>query len=111
MAVWIGHGAPGVCALGAAELLPPGLVFAICPGDGEATPVRCPGGGDAFGEAAPAGETAGAVAGELPGEVAATGAAGLAAPGGDGDSSGAGARAPMFARSWPIRIFPRNTGR
>ena len=121
MAVWIGHGAPGVCALGAAELLPPGLVFAICPGDGEATPVRCPGGGDALGEAALAGETAGAVAGELPGEgdvagaapgeVAATGAAGLAAPGGDGDSSGAGARAPMFARSWPIRIFPRNTGR
>ena len=51
MAVWIGHGAPGVCALGAAGLLPPGVVFAICPGDGEATPVRCPDGDDAFGGA------------------------------------------------------------
>ena len=88
------------------------MVFAICPGDGEATPVRCPGGGDAFGE------DAAAVAGELP-DVAGTAAseapvawaAGLAAPAGAGDSSGAGARAPMFARSWPIRIFPRNTGR
>ena len=72
----MGHGAPGVCALGATGLLPPGVVFAICPGDGEATPVRCPGGGDAFGEAALAGEVpgdaTGGVAGELPdeGEVA-----------------------------------------
>jgi hypothetical protein len=45
-------------------------VFAICPGDGEATPVPCPGGGDAFGEAALTGEAPGdavdAVAGELP---------------------------------------------
>jgi hypothetical protein len=68
----MGHGAPGVCALGATGLLPPGVVFAICPGDGEATPVRCPGGGDGFGEAALAGEVtgdaAGAVAGELAGE-------------------------------------------
>src|SRR4029077_20495120 len=73
-AVWIGHGAPGVCALGAAGLLPPGVVFAICPGDGEATPVRWLGGGDAFGEAALAGEVpgdvAGAVWGELPGDPA-----------------------------------------
>ena len=70
----MGHGAPGVCALGATGLLPPGVVFAICPGDGEATPVRCPGGGDAFGEAALAGEVpgdaAGAVAGELAGDPA-----------------------------------------
>ena len=126
-------------------------MFAICPGDGEATPVRCPGGGDAFGGAALAGEApsdaaaaiageladegdaacaageaalagelpgdaAGAVAGELPGEeggptFAEASAGELAAPAGAGDSSGAGARAPMFARSWPIRIFPRNTGR
>jgi len=65
----MGHGTPGVCALGAAGLLPPGVVFAICPGDGEATPVRCPGGGDAFGGAALPGEVPGdaadAVAGEL----------------------------------------------
>jgi hypothetical protein len=112
------------------------VVFAICPGDGEATPVRCPGGGDAFGEAALTGEVPGDaatnVAGELPGDAAgavpgeltgedggpafAEASAGeleTAAPwaAGDGDSSGAGARAPMFARSWPIRIFPRNTGR
>ena len=141
-------------------------MFAICPGDGEATPVRCPGGGDAFGEAALTGEVpgdaAGGVAGELPGDptgavpgelagedgglafpaasaggletaapcaagdgeaVCAPGeldvaapcaggaAAGPAPPPGDGDSSGAGARAPMFARSGPIRMFPRNTGR
>jgi len=101
-------------------------VFAIWPGDGEATPVGCPGGGDAFAEAALAGEVpgdaAGAAAGELPDDAA--DAVGGDAPGedggletaapwaaGDGDSSGAGARAPMFARSWPIRIFPRNTGR
>src|ERR1043166_7205662 len=123
-AVWIGHGAPGGCALGATGLLPPGVVFAICPGDGEATPVRCPAGGDAFDASETAGvEAAGAVAGELPGDGEATAGgeaaapcapaapAGLAAPAGDGDSSAAGARAPMFARSWPIRIFPRNTGR
>lgn len=161
----MGHGAPGVCALGATGLLPPGVVFAICPGDGEATPVRCPGGGDAPGEAALAGEVpgdaAGAVASTVAGELAAAGVlggelpgdpagavpgelagedggletaapwdagegetgcaaageaaapcpAGLAAATGVGDSSGAGARAPMFARSWPIRIFPRNTVR
>ena len=69
----MGHGAPGVCALGATGLVPPGLVFAICPGDGEATPVRCPGGGDAFAETPLAGEVpgdaAGAVAGKLAGEA------------------------------------------
>jgi hypothetical protein len=64
-------------------------VFAVCPGDGEATPVRCPGGGDASGELAMtvevpsdatgavagvlAGDAAGAVAGELAGEVACDG--------------------------------------
>ena len=61
----MGHGAPGVCALGAAGLLPPGIVFAICPGDGEATPVPCPGGGDAFCETALVGEVPGDGAGEL----------------------------------------------
>jgi hypothetical protein len=65
----MGHGAPGVCALGAAGLLPPGVVFAICPGEGEATPVRCPGGADAFGEAVLAGEVPGDAAG-VPGELA-----------------------------------------
>jgi len=109
----MGHGALGVCALGAAGLLPPGVAFAICPGDGEAMPVRCPGGGDAFGEPALAGEVPGAVAGGVPdeGDAACAGAGKAAALAGAGDSSGAGARAPMFARSWPIRIFPRNTGR
>jgi hypothetical protein len=40
-------------------------------------------------------------------------AAGLAAPGGGAGalSSSFGARAPTFARSWPMRIFPKNTGR
>src|SRR5215471_2875700 len=106
----MGHGAPGVCALGATGLLPPGVVFAICPGDGEATPVRCAGGGDAFGTGEPADELE---AGELAGEVAdgPGGAAGLAAPAAAGLSCGAGARAPIFAMSCPIRIFPRNTGR
>ena len=61
----MGHGAPGVCALGAAGLLPPGIVFAICPGDGDATPVPWPGGGDAFCETARAGEVPGDGAGEL----------------------------------------------
>src|SRR5215831_18681603 len=125
----MGHGAPGVCALGATGLLPPGVVFAICPGDGEATPVRCAGGGDAFGTGEPADELeAGELAGEPPtaagdacvdddvagaGEVAdgPGGAAGLAAPAAAGLSCGAGARAPIFAMSCPIRIFPRNTGR
>jgi hypothetical protein len=32
-------------------------------------------------------------------------------PVGEGLSSSFGARAPMFARSWPTRIFPRKTGR
>jgi len=65
----MGHGALGVCALGAAGLLPPGVVFAICPGDGEATPVRCPGGGDVFDTAG--GEVAaGVVPGDAPGAVA-----------------------------------------
>lgn len=80
----MGHGAPRVCALGAAGLLPPGVVFAICPGDGEATPVGWPGGGDAFGGAALAGEVpgdpAGAVAGELPDEGDAAPAGEAAAP-------------------------------
>src|SRR2546423_14035450 len=128
----IGHGAPGVCALGAAGLVPPGVVFAICPGDGEATPVRCPGGGDAFAEVEPPGELAAAAvaadglaafAGGVTGDAAAACAgggidavapcgAGLALVGGAGDPSPcAGARAPMSARSCPIRIFPRNTGR
>src|SRR5207247_3688043 len=151
--VWIGQGAPGVCAVDATGLLPPGVAFAICEGDGEATPVRWPSGGVAFGEDEAAGELcAGEVAGDLPGAVAGelafegggletaapcaasdcapgdarvegevTGAgevadgpgeaAGLAAPPGAGLSCCAGARAPMFARSCPIRIFPRNTGR
>ena len=75
-----------------------------------------------------AGDAAGVPGGELPGDPAAVAAGelagedgglepaapwtgGLAAPAGAGDSSGAGARAPMLERSWPIRIFPRKTGR
>src|SRR5215510_5633635 len=80
-AVWIGHAAPGVCALGAAGLLPPGVAFAICPGDGEAAPVGCPGGGDAFGEAVLAGEVPGDAAGARAGELPAGGEAACAAGG------------------------------
>src|SRR3954452_184979 len=70
-AVCIGHGAPGVCALGATGLLPPGVLFAICPGDGEATPVRCPGGaGDVCTRAEPAEEGEGDVARTVAGELA-----------------------------------------
>lgn len=93
----MGHGAPGVCAVGATGLLPPGVVFAICPGDGEATPVRCPGGagdvcttpeapGVGGGEVANtvagelAGDAAGVVAGELPDEGDVAGAAPAAGP-------------------------------
>ncbi len=71
----MGHGALGVCALGAAGLLPPGVVFDICPGDGEATPVGCPGGGDAFGGAALAGEVPGDAADAVAGEVLGAGEA------------------------------------
>ena len=94
----MGHGALGVCALGAAGLLPPGVVFAICPGDGEATPVRCPGGGDVFdtagGEVAAGvvpGDAPGAVAGEVPGDAAGAVAGELA--GEDGGLVFAGASA------------------
>jgi hypothetical protein len=62
-------------------------------GDGEAAPAAGPG-------LAPDGATLGA------GE-----ATGLAAPPGGGFSCSTGARAPTFARSWPMRIFARNTGR
>jgi hypothetical protein len=60
------------------------------------------------GDAADAGEGE-AAGGEL--ETAAACRAGLALPAGEGLSSSFGARAPMFATSWPIRIFPRKTGR
>ena len=46
-----------------------------------------------------------------PGEAAAACAAGLAPPAGEGLSSSFGARAPMFAMSWPMRIFPSKAGR
>ena len=51
-----------------------------------------------------------ALEGGGPGTAAPCGA-GLAPPAGEGLSSSFGARAPMFARSCPIRIFPRRTGR
>ena len=67
-------------------------------------------GGELAGD--PAAEAAGELAGEDGGlEAAAPWTAGLPAPAGAGDSSCAGARAPMLERSWPIRIFPRKTGR
>src|SRR5436309_1348037 len=66
----MGHGAPGVCALGAAGLLPPGVVFAICPGDGEATPVRCPGGAGDVCDTAGGEVAAGEVPCDAPGAVA-----------------------------------------
>src|SRR4029453_16371131 len=74
---------------------------------GEGDPVGLDVGDTGDGEAAPAG------AGLAP-DGAALGAgeaAGAAAPAGGGLSCSAGARAPMFAKSWPMRIFPRNTGR
>jgi hypothetical protein len=46
-----------------------------------------------------------------PEETAAPWGAGLAPPAGEGLSSSFGARAPMFARSCPMRILPRKTGR
>src|SRR5204863_5819988 len=77
------------------------------------------GGGDAValggGEPAFAGGLGFAPDGAAPGAGAppcgAAEAAGLGAPAGGTFSCSAGARAPMFERSWPIRIFPRNTGR
>ena len=93
----MGHGALGVCALGAAGLLPPGVVFAICPGDSEATPVRCPGGGDAFGGAVLAGEVpAGAVAGELAGDAGGA-VAGEVAGAGEAACDGGGLAFAVFA--------------
>ena len=66
------------------------MTFAICPGDGEATPVRCPGGaGDVCTAAAePADEGAGDVARTVAGELAGDAAA---AVGGElpGDPAGA----------------------
>src|SRR5206468_8847359 len=78
--------------------------------------------GDVAGELAGAGEPAfgggglgltpdGATLGAGAPPCGAGEAAGVAAPTGGGLSCSAGARAPMFAMSWPIRIFPRNTGR
>jgi len=52
-----------------------------------------------------------AEAATAPEETAAPCGAGLAPPAGAGLSSSFGARAPMLARSWPMRIFPRKTGR
>ena len=100
----MGHGATGVCALGAAGLLPPGVVFAICPGDGEATPVRCPGGGDAFGGAVLAGEVpAGAVAGELVGD-AGDAVAGEVAGAGEAACDGGGLAFAVFAAASAGRL-------
>src|SRR5215208_768346 len=106
-AVWIGHGAPGVCALGATGLLPPGVVFAICPGDGEATPVRCPGGaGDVCNSANLPGEAAGDSAAPAGGELA--GAAEVACvPGGPvaaTDGRGVGDAAAACAAGAPAGL-------
>src|SRR5438876_1595684 len=78
----------GEVACGAGEEL--GLCFAT----GEAADAAPCGAGEAAGLVPPAGDPAGA-----------------AAPVGEGLACSAGARAPIFARSWPIRIFPRSTCR
>jgi hypothetical protein len=54
----------------------------------------------------------GDAAGEAEGLESATPCgAGLGPAPGEGLSSSFGARAPMFAKSWPMRIFPKKTGR
>jgi hypothetical protein len=102
----------------AGGLAGPGLVGgfdAIAPGDVAATIA-----GEFEGDVADAVAGEGEVAGgglaafaeaTAPGEAAAPCGAGLAPPVGEGLSSSFGARAPMFARSWPMRIFPSETGR
>ena len=98
---------------------------AAAAGDFEAGGLAGPGLVGGFDAIAP-GDVAGAVAGEgevaggglaafaeatVPGEATAACGAGLAPPVGEGLSSSFGARAPMFARSWPMRIFASKTGR
>jgi len=90
----------------------PGLVGgfdAIAPGD-----VAAAAAGELAGEGDVAADSGGLPAfadATAPGEAAAACGAGLAPLVGEGLSSSFGARAPMFARSWPMRIFPRKTGR
>jgi hypothetical protein len=109
----------------------PGPAATVPPGKGELGEAAAAGLPSAFGAGEP-GEAAGAVAaaklagegepaeggglaaiGEAtaPEETAAPCGPGLAPPVGEGLSSSFGARAPMFARSWPMRIFPSKTGR
>lgn len=69
----------------------------------------------AFGALDP-GDVAGAAAGELAGEgegggLEAGAPCAVGEPVGGGLSCSAGARAPILAKSWPMRIFPRKTGR
>src|SRR6266540_7457868 len=89
---------------------------------GAAAPAASPSGGTSpaaspapRGGASAAGSPAGAPpfgAGDAAGLVPPLGeAAAAAAPAGEGLACSAGARAPIFAMSWPMRIFPRNTGR
>src|SRR6266550_3314863 len=110
---------------------PAGVAFAAAAGDGAVGGAFGPGLAGALG----AGEAGGAAAGPagegepvfgegglgLAPDGAAPGAdappctageaVGLAAPVDGAFSCSAGARAPIFETSWPIRIFPRNTGR
>src|SRR4029077_8416577 len=107
-AVCSGHGGPAAGGdATAAGLVPPAPGVA---GDFEGGELAGPGLVGGFDAIAP-GDVAAAAAGELAGEEDAACGAGLAPPAGEGLSSSFGARAPMFARSWPMRIFPRNTGR
>lgn len=109
-------------ALGPAATVPPGK------GElGEAAAAGLPGafGGEAGeapgavaatelareGEPAEGGGLAAFAEATAPEETAAPCGAGLALPLGEGLSSSFGARAPMLARSWPMRIFPSKTGR
>src|SRR5437870_6425072 len=103
-----GAGEPGDAAgdPAAAGGEPAGEGDAVAPGDGAAGAGEPAFGGDPA-AAGPDGATLGA--GAPP--CGAGEAAGVAAPTGGGLSCSAGARAPIFAMSWPMRIFPRNTGR
>src|SRR5438046_1721221 len=97
----------GDAATAAGEVAPEGEP----PGAGEPA---CAG-GEELGLCFAAGEAGGAApcgAGGAAGLVPPAGdPAGAAAPTGEGLACSAGTRAPIFAKSWPIRIFPRSTCR
>ncbi len=99
----------------------PGPAATVPPGKGELGETAAAGLPGPFGAGEPRGATGAVAAGKLAGEgepaegggleTAAPCGAGLALPVGEGLSSSFGARAPMLARSWPMRALPSQTGR